>query len=66
VRRCVAVLKKRHGLHERAIRELRTKNGQVEIGQPLTEFSGLLTGEPTYHGPKGALLNGVKDETDAP
>ena len=50
IRRAISMLKKRHGLHEETIREYSLKNGRIEVGEPLTEFQGVLTGVPTFVG----------------
>ena len=50
VRRAISVVKKRTGYHEDTIRELRLSSKGVEVGSPLTEFHGVLTGVPTYSG----------------
>jgi circadian clock protein KaiC len=50
VRQAMSVLKKRTGAHERTIREFRIDKGGIQIGQPLREFHGVLTGVPVYHG----------------
>lgn len=55
VRKAVSVLKKRSGEHEDTIRELQMRNGRVTVGQPLSEFRGVLTGVPTYVGPESML-----------
>jgi hypothetical protein len=44
VRQAISVLKKRSGMHERTIRELRLEPGRVSVGEPLTQFHGVLTG----------------------
>ena len=46
IRRAVSVIKKRTGAHEHAIRELRLTGHGVELGEPLREFQGVLTGTP--------------------
>jgi circadian clock protein KaiC len=46
VRQAISVVKKRSGEHERAIRELRMTSGNVTVGEPLREFSGILSGLP--------------------
>lgn len=46
VKQAISVLKKRSGPHERAIRELQFVKGGIEIGQPLKQFEGILTGIP--------------------
>lgn len=50
VRQALSVIKKRSGEHERTIRELVMKNGQISVGAVLTEFDGVLTGSPIYRG----------------
>jgi circadian clock protein KaiC len=46
----VSVFKKRTGPHERAVRQLRIDAGGVEVGEPLREFRGIMTGVPQYDG----------------
>ena len=46
VRQAVSVLKKRTGDHERTIRPLRLTPGGPQIGEPLRNFRGVLTGVP--------------------
>ena len=53
VRRAISVVKKRNGYHERTIRELDVNERGIVIGEPLTEFHGILTGVPTYVGRAG-------------
>jgi circadian clock protein KaiC len=50
VRRAISVVKKRSGKHERTIRELMVTENGIEIGAPLEEFQGVLTGIPTFVG----------------
>jgi len=50
VRQAISVVKRRSGPHERSIRELRMSTGQLTIGAPLTNFTGVLTGTPEYEG----------------
>ncbi|HSI34411.1 MAG TPA: ATPase domain-containing protein [Tepidisphaeraceae bacterium] len=54
VRRAISVAKKRSGKHEATIRELSVGERGIEIGEPLEEFHGVLTGVPTYVGKAGA------------
>jgi len=49
VRRAVSVIKKRTGRHEDTIREFRI-NGGLVLGEPLSEFHGVLRGVPTFVG----------------
>jgi circadian clock protein KaiC len=50
VRRAISVVKKRSGKHERTIRELQVSEAGLDIGEPLADFQGVLTGVPTYLG----------------
>jgi circadian clock protein KaiC len=56
VRQAISVVKKRSGAHERTIRECRVESGGLKVGNPLTEFQGVLTGVPQYFGKEGPLL----------
>jgi circadian clock protein KaiC len=58
VRKALAVLKNRGGPHESGIRELLIDEAGPRIGPPLSEFSGVLTGTPTYVGATEPLLAG--------
>jgi circadian clock protein KaiC len=48
VRQALSVMKRRSGPHERSIRELVMHAGRIRIGEPLRNFSGVLTGTPEY------------------
>ena len=48
LRRAMSVMKKRTGGHEPSIREYRIDGAGIRVGQSLHEFSGVLTGVPTY------------------
>jgi circadian clock protein KaiC len=48
VRQAISVVKKRGSQHERTIREFSMRNGKLEIGEPLRQFHGVLTGTPMY------------------
>ena len=56
VRQAISVLKKRTGKHERTIREFRIDEGGIRIGQPLSDFHGVLSGVPVYHGGGDGLM----------
>jgi circadian clock protein KaiC len=56
VRKAISVLKKRGGRHEDAIRELKVNGHGIRLGEPLTEFEGVLTGTPTYIGSATRML----------
>jgi circadian clock protein KaiC len=56
VRRAVSVIKKRTGTHESTIREYRISSHGLTIGEPLSEFQGVLRGVPQYLGESNPLL----------
>ena len=56
VRQAISVLKKRGGAHERTIREFRLGARGIELGEPLSDFQGVLTGVPTYYGDTAPLI----------
>ncbi|HEX4085501.1 MAG TPA: ATPase domain-containing protein [Chthoniobacteraceae bacterium] len=57
VRQSVAVIKKRSGYHEKTIREFKLQGGKgVQIGEPLSEFSGVLSGTPVFHGAREQIM----------
>jgi circadian clock protein KaiC len=56
VRRAISVVKKRSGAHESTIREFRIERGGLRVGEPLTEFRGVLTGNPDYVGTLAPLM----------
>lgn len=62
VRNAISVIKKRSGLHERAIREFSMGAGGFEVGEPLVDFHGVLTGVPTYTGGSDPLLKDGRHE----
>jgi circadian clock protein KaiC len=47
IRKAISCVKNRGGAHEDAIRELQINDGGIKIGEPLTEFQGVLTGIPS-------------------
>ena len=56
VRRAISVIKKRSGAHESTIREYDISSRGLTIGEPLSEFQGVLRGVPTYVGAKNPLI----------
>jgi len=59
IRRAISVVKKRIGPHEIAVREMRIDAGGITIGEPLTNFQGVLSGVPQFTGDAGQL--GVRE-----
>jgi circadian clock protein KaiC len=60
IRKAISVVKRRAGAHEHAIRELRLGPG-VDVGHPLAQFTGILTGVPTYRGATPPNEEGLDD-----
>jgi circadian clock protein KaiC len=60
VRKAISVVKKRSGTHESTIREFDIGPDRVRVGEPLSDFHGVMTGVPQYVGSPDPLLN--KDE----
>ena len=56
VRKSISVVKTRTTDHERTIREFRIDAGGIRIGEPIVEFSGVLSGSPRYNAPAGGLI----------
>ena len=56
VRKAISVVKKRTGTHETTIREFAVGPTRVRVGEPLTQFHGVMTGVPQYRGAAGPLL----------
>lgn len=56
VRRAISVIKKRTSAHEDTIREYRIDQRGLTLGEPLTQFQGVLRGVPVLIGETGQLL----------
>jgi circadian clock protein KaiC len=65
VRQALSVMKKRTAKHERSIREVRVAPGGVEVGQPLVQFQGVLTGVPRYVGRDASLMERQREDDNA-
>ncbi len=57
VKQAISMIKKRSGPHEHTIRELRLGDRHIQVGQPLTNFHGVLTGIPSLLGGNGLRLD---------
>lgn len=58
VRRAISVVKKRTGKHEDTIREYRIGANGISLGEPLTQFHGILRGVPVIAGVTPGLMDG--------
>jgi len=61
VRRAISVVKKRAGRHERTIREYSIDSRGFSLGEPLTQFQGVLRGVPTFVGEQSGLMGRVDE-----
>lgn len=64
VKQAISVVKKRTGAHERSIRELSFRPGNIQVGEPLTQFEGVLTGVPKYTGGPSELASRAKPSNE--
>lgn len=55
IRKAISVIKKRVGAHEDTIREFKLSSRGAEVGEPLVDFRGIMTGVPTYSGAQTLL-----------
>ena len=62
VKKAISVVKRRSGGHEDTVRELRVGPDRIIVGQPLTDFQGVLSGTPTYLGRAEHLMK-VDDDS---
>ncbi len=59
VKQAIAMVKKRSGRHEKAIREFKLISGRgIVIGKPLKQFQGVLTGVPIFRGSEKQMMKG--------
>ena len=61
IRKAISVVKKRVGAHEDSIRELRLSSQGMQVGAPLTDFQGIMSGIPTYLGSQSMIKAGSDD-----
>lgn len=50
VRKAISAVKNRSAQHEDTIREILLRDGKIEIGEPLRDFQGVMTGIPSFVG----------------
>ncbi|GJE09336.1 ATPase domain-containing protein [Methylobacterium longum] len=64
VRTALSVVKSRVNAHERTIREMRVGMGGLQVGEALSDFEGVLTGLPSYHGKVSMLASNAPPQSD--
>ena len=62
VRQAIGVIKKRSGSHDRALRELLITDEGVEVGNPLRQLQGVMTGVPRILEQEGSKGSNYKGE----
>ncbi|WP_269845913.1 ATPase domain-containing protein [Sphingomonas mollis] len=65
VRQAISVIKTRTARHERAIREFQIGSNGLQVGKPLHDFQGVLTGVPTFSGEGKTLMASRMGSMDA-
>jgi circadian clock protein KaiC len=60
VLRAISVIKKRTGAHEETIREFHIGQNGLTLGEPLTNFQGVLSGVPEFVSDSTSMLSGSK------
>jgi circadian clock protein KaiC len=60
IRKAISVVKKRTGPHETSIREFLINQRGLQMGEPLVNFQGVLSGNPVYLGESAPLLDGQR------
>ncbi|MCP3734619.1 AAA family ATPase [Sphingomonas sp. RP10(2022)] len=65
VRQAISVIKTRTARHERTIREFQIGGNGLQVGEPLRQFQGVLTGVPTFSGEGNTLMTNHMDPLDA-
>lgn len=56
VRQAISVIKTRTARHERTIREFQISEDGLQLGEPLRQFQGILTGVPAFSGEGEKLM----------
>ena len=57
IRQAISVVKKRSGAHERFIREMQVDANGVRVGDPLSDFHGVLSGTSFFHGDPSKMMS---------
>ena len=65
VRQAISIVKNRSHDHERTIREFEVGKNGIRIGPPLTNFQGVLTGNPEFSGESGTLIRDQDEKANA-
>jgi circadian clock protein KaiC len=56
IKKSISVVKKRSGSHENTIREFAVRDNRILVGEPLTDFQGILRGVPNFLGGSENML----------
>jgi len=66
IQQAISVFKKRTGGHERTIRPLKISATGIEVGEPLREFRGVMSGIPQYEGATVTLVDTATEKPTEP
>jgi circadian clock protein KaiC len=64
IHQAISVFKHRTGPHERSLRQLKVDRSGVQVGQKLTDFSGIITGVAEYDGHAEMLTDRGSGKTE--
>lgn len=60
IKQALSIIKKRSGPHEKTIREFKLESGKgICVGRPLSDFQGILTGVPVFHGAHEQIMESL-------
>jgi circadian clock protein KaiC len=62
IHQAISVFKHRTGPHERSLRQLKVDRTGVQVGDKLTDFSGIITGVAQYEGDAEMLADRARDK----
>ena len=66
IHQAMSVFKNRTGPHERSVRQLKVDRAGVQVGDKLTDFTGIISGVAQYHGQAAMLTERNRDEPGSP
>jgi len=64
IHQAISVFKHRTGPHERSLRQLKVDRAGVQVGDKLTDFTGIITGVARYEGAGAILRDRTPDEPE--
>jgi circadian clock protein KaiC len=65
IHQALSVFKKRTGVHQRSLRQLKITAEGIVVGEPLSGFRGIMTGTPEYVGETRIMAGEKVSKEDA-